>query len=345
MTDILIATPMMPPTAGGPATHAKKLSEYFGERANLFNFEKYGKYPSGIRHLLVFVEFAFRFRKFQLIFALDAFTVALPAILAGKIVGKKIILRVGGDFIYENFLFIKEVTFEDFYNNFSRYKKLMTWPLYMKYLVQKFVLENCQGIIFNTAWQRDIYLKYYNLPKKIFVVENPVEPIPKEIYANEVYENSQKYIFTSITRDIPYKNHKRLAQAFSAAFLENQDIFLETKQGPWSQCLKKISMSRAYVCASISDIAPNQVQEALSLKIPVIISKHTGLSKYLQDTGVARVIDPFNVDDIKSAVLEMCNDEVYVKYKYNLERFTWPQTWNSLFERYEDVINEISESN
>lgn len=231
MSKILIATPMMPPTPGGPATHAKKLYEHFAlkssfeggaherkrvaEDVGLFNFEKYKKYPSGIRHLCAFLEFLFTFRKYDLVIALDAFTVALPAVVAGRMIGKKVILRVGGDFVYENFLFTKEVTFEEYYNNFSRCRKLMGRSLYIKYLVQKFVLENCYGIIFNTSWQRDIYLKHYNLPKKVFVVENPVESIPKQIYENEVYENSHRYIFTSITRDIPYKNLTRLKRVFS----------------------------------------------------------------------------------------------------------------------------------
>jgi hypothetical protein len=50
----LIATPIYPPSSGGPATHSKKLEEYFGDRASIFVFEKLNFLPPGIRHLLAF---------------------------------------------------------------------------------------------------------------------------------------------------------------------------------------------------------------------------------------------------------------------------------------------------
>lgn len=354
--DILLATPMMPPTPGGPATHAKKLFDHFGW--TLFNFEKYKYYPSGVRHLLAFFEIFKLSKKVDIILALDGFTVALPAVLAGKITGKKVILRVGGDFIYENFLYLKETDFESFYNNFSENKKLMGWKLYIKYLVQKLVLENCYGIVFNTKWQKEIFEKHYNLKeKKLYVIDNPIEPISKEIYENEKlnpeFENAvkeKKFIFTSITRDIPYKNLTRIKKVFSELestgslpYGEGRGGALETTQGSWSSCLKRISLSRAYICASISDIAPNQVQEALSLGIPIIISKYTGITAQLAKIGLARVIDPFDEQDIKNAIIEMCDDKIHNQYLINIAKFNKEnnnQTWEKLFRQYEEIIDQ-----
>ena len=301
-----------------------------------------------------------------MIFTLDGFTVALPAILAGIILRKKVILRIGGDFVYESFLEeflnIKEITFEEYYVNFKKYEKMMLEKnrvLYFKYLVQKFVLENCYGIIFNTSWQKDIYLSHYKFKNvdKLFVIQNPVEEINSEIFENEKlseeFENSvkdNKFIFTSITRNIPYKNLTRLKKVFLELESTSSSpegggregaVYLETTQGSHASCIKRISMSRAYICASISDISPNQVQEALSLKIPVIISKYTGITNILKEAGVARVVDPFDIEDIKNAVLEMCDDNIWNKYKQNLEKFSWPQNWNSLFIQYEDIIDKI----
>jgi glycosyltransferase involved in cell wall biosynthesis len=357
MKKILIATPMMPPTPGGPSTHAKKLIEHFqggGEaaaQATLFNFEIYKNFPSGIRHLLTFLTFInplskYFLRKFNLVFALDGFTVALPAVLAGIFLRRKVILRIGGDFVYEEFLNLKEVTFEEFYNNFQNHKvfiKKNNFKLYIKYLVQKFVLEHAEGVIFNTSWQKNIYIKHYKFANEsnIFTVINPIEPIAMSLYSEEVYENSYKFIFTSITRDIIYKNVRRLSQVFQNITPTNKEIYLEKKQGSWPSCLKRISMSRAYICASVSDISPNQVLEAVSLKIPIIISKHTGITNILKENKVARVVDPFNISDMENAVLEMCNDEIYNEYKKNLEKFTWPQTWTTLFKQYESIISSV----
>lgn len=358
----LLATPMMPPTPGGPATHAKKLFDHFGW--TLFNFEKYKNYPSGIRHLLALFEILSLSKKTDIVFALDGFTVALPAVLIGRITGKKVILRIGGDFIYENFLYTKETDYESFYKSFNNNKKQMGWKLYFKYLVQKFVTQNCYGIIFNTNWQKEIYERHYNLKeKKLFVIENPIEPISKDIYENEKlsteFENAlkqNKLIFTSITRDIPYKNLTRLRKVFKEiSELEStsslslgkgwgEGLHLETTQGSWPSCLKRISLSRAYICASISDISPNQVQEALSLGIPIIISKYTGITKELEQKGVARVIDPFDETDIQNAIIDMCNDVIHNQYLINIAKFNKEnnnQTWEKLFDQYQEIIKEI----
>ena len=353
MKKVILVTPHMPPTAGGPSIHAKKLLDHFstapnppsqmkGIQISLFNFEKYKKYPSGIRHLLAFFSIFKKSVGKDTILALDGFTVALPSIFVGKILRKKVIIRVGGDFIYEQFLNLKQVDFLNFYKNFNLHKKFFSWKLYLKYLVQKFVLQNADEIIFNTSWQRNIFQQHYKLSPKLYVVENPVEAIESKVYENAKVNdsflekvNSQKYIFTSITRDIPYKNLKRLKKVFSEM---GENYFLETEQGSRESCLKRISLSRAYICASISDISPNQVQEALSLKIPIIISKYTGITEYIEKQGVAKVVDPFDENDIKNALLEMCDESKYLEYKKNLENFKWPQTWESLFEQYKEIL-------
>jgi glycosyltransferase involved in cell wall biosynthesis len=355
MSNILLATPMMPPTPGGPATHAKKLFDHFGW--TLFNFEKYKNFPSGIRHILAFFEIFQLSKRADIIFALDGFTVALPAVLVGRITGKKVILRIGGDFIYENFLHIKEADYESFYRSFNNNKKQMGWKLYFKYLVQKFVTQNCYGIIFNTNWQKKIFEEHYSLKdKKLFVIENPIEPISKEIYENEQlspeFENAiqeNKFIFTSITRDIPYKNLTRLKRVFSkleSTFTSPEgggwEGALETTQGSWPSCLKRISYSRAYICASISDISPNTVLEALSLGIPVIMTKYCGLTEQLKDTGVVRLVDPFNEQDIQNAIIEMCDDVIYNQYMINIQKFNKEhsnQTWEKLYRQYQEIIN------
>jgi glycosyltransferase involved in cell wall biosynthesis len=340
MKKVLLVTPHLPPTAGGPSIHAKKLMTHFN--FPIFNFEKYKRLPSGVRHVFAFFDIFVKVIGKDTILALDGFTVALPSIFVGKILCKKVILRVGGDFVYEQSLYKKEVDLETFYKNFSDYQKLFPKTLYLKYLVQSYVLKNADAIIFNTSWQKDICKDHYKLSSDLYVIENPVEPIDKNIYENanvreefDLALEKNKNIFTSITRDIPYKNIKRLKKVFDEL---GEQYHLETQQGSWESCLKRISFSRAYICASLSDISPNQVQEALSLKIPVIISKYTGITQYLQNAGVARVIDPFDEQDIRNAILEMCDDNKYSFYKNNLENFSWPQTWETLYKQYQEIL-------
>jgi glycosyltransferase involved in cell wall biosynthesis len=79
----------------------------------------------------------------------------------------------------------------------------------------------------------------------------------------------------------------------------------------------------------------------LSLGIPVIISKYTGLTEEIQKQNAGIVVDPFSEEEIKNAILTMCDDEKYFVYKKNAESFVWPQTWNSLFKQYESIISSV----
>ena len=140
-----------------------------------------------------------------------------------------------------------------------------------------------------------------------------------------------------------FKNQKKVIEAIELAKEQFENIYFENQLGSWDSCLKRISLSRAYICASISDISPNQVLESLSLGIPVIMTKHSGFYELLKDKNVARFIDPFKVEDLRDAIIEMCHDDIYNLYKKSLEEFnqnsSWPETWESLFKKYEIIIN------
>lgn len=338
MKKILLATPMMPPTPGGPSTHAKKLYDFFGEQSTLFNFEIYKSYPSGVRHMLTFFAFinplsTYYFRKFDAIFALDGFTVALPAVIAGKLLNKKVILRIGGDFIYENFLYTKEVNIIEFYENFYVYKKQMSWGLYVKYLVQKYVLENCCGIIFNTdGWQEQIYKNHYKLPKNIWNISNP-SPSPKG-RGESVLSGVKKFV--AITRDIPYKNISRIKKV-----CERLGVELETKQRSHDEVLKTLSNAYAYINASLSEISPNQVLEATRFQLPIIITKYSGITDYLVKSGVAITVEPTDQKDIEEKIKYLLDDNNYQKIKENYKNFKWSQTWDSMFLEYQKIVDMV----
>jgi len=348
MKRILIATPMMPPTAGGPATHAKKLEEFFRSHPDqyfvqLFNFEHLNKFPPGIRHVFAFIKIFKLAKSSDIIFCLDGFSVALPAVLVSKVLKKKIYLRIGGDLVHEQYVEEHLVPMDFFYEKLCGGEITLNKVLYFKLKIQKYIYKNVSGIIFTTNWQKQIYENFYQLPKDVFIINNPIDKIDKSIYENYPYEKKSELTFTSITRPVAFKNQKKVIEAIELAKEQFENIYFENQLGSWDSCLKRISLSRAYICASISDISPNQVLESLSLGIPVIMTKHSGFYELLKDKNVARFIDPFKVEDLRDAIIEMCHDDIYNLYKKSLEEFnqnsSWPETWESLFKKYEIIIN------
>jgi glycosyltransferase involved in cell wall biosynthesis len=352
---ILIATPMMPPTSGGPAIHAKKLYEFFrgGSEAaahvDLFNFEKLNKYPAGVRHVLAFLKiFKMSIGK-DIVFALDGFSVALPAVMVGKILRKKVVLRIGGDLVHEQYVENNLVSMDVFYEKLKSGELKLNSKLKIKLWVQKFVNKNASGIIFNTIWQRNMYENFYKFPANIWVIMNPLEKIEDSVLEQIDYIPSSNLTFTSITREVAFKNKKNLRLAIEDAKKMFPDIVLEEKNGGWDETVKKISLSRAYVCVSISDISPNTVLESLSLGIPVIMTKNSGLYEFLKqknsEDDFCIFVDPFSVADMSNAILMMCNDEKYAGLKRNAINFTnnnlWPQNWKTLCRQYEEIVKNL----
>ncbi|MEI6596731.1 MAG: GtrA family protein, partial [bacterium] len=106
-TKILIATGIYPPDIGGPAQYAKNLVEQFtelGYEVKVLSYRLEKKLPIGLRHILYFLRVMFNLSNTNLIIALDTFSVGMPAVIAAIIFNKKIIIRTGGDFLWESYV-------------------------------------------------------------------------------------------------------------------------------------------------------------------------------------------------------------------------------------------------
>jgi glycosyltransferase involved in cell wall biosynthesis len=101
---VLIATGIYPPDIGGPATYAKTLVEGLprqGIEPILLTFSPLLRYPRGLRHGLFLRQILTSGRRADVVMALDAVTVGLPALAAARVLRKPLVLRVGGDFAWE----------------------------------------------------------------------------------------------------------------------------------------------------------------------------------------------------------------------------------------------------
>jgi len=91
---ILLTTGIYPPAIGGPALYVKNLEEVWrkeGHKVRVLYYELEKKLPTGIRHLLFFFRTILVLPRVDFVLALDTFSVGLPATLAARLFGKKII--------------------------------------------------------------------------------------------------------------------------------------------------------------------------------------------------------------------------------------------------------------
>jgi len=158
---ILICSGIYPPDIGGPAQYAQNLFEEFGKQdhsvwVSTYNFEK--KLPTGLRHAFFFCKSFIRAAKSDFIIALDTFSVGLPTVILGKLLRKKVLLRVGGDFLWETYTARGgRLGLKDFYQSMP----VLTIKEKIIYGLFNFILKNSY-VVFTTNWQKQIVSKHFS---------------------------------------------------------------------------------------------------------------------------------------------------------------------------------------
>lgn len=328
---IVIATPLSPPDAGGPSYYSQALKEAFGalgHTVTLVSFRDVRQYPTGIRHIAYAYKLFKAFDLSDVCFALDTWSVALPAVLVGKLVRKPVILRTGGDFLWESYVARthEPVVLREFYDmprSLTRKEKLV-------FQVTKHgIFPLATRIVFNTSWQRDIVMQAYNVPnKKTGVIENYYGP-KKEVQETEPI----KKIFLWIGRDIFLKNTSMLEQAFKKAKEKHPDIELQLLRNiPQDIAFGALKRCWAFVLPSLSEVSPNVVLEALQFCRPCIVTKEMGLKDRLGDAVL--YVDPKNQNDLVQKICMLADSNTHEVYARRASEFAYVHT-------YEDVAKEF----
>lgn len=328
---LLIATPLYPPDIGGPTIYAQNLKKAFSKQNYPTTVCAYGKeraLPSGFRHLWFLGKLISKLFGVDVIIALDTFSVAGPAILAKLILRKKIIIRIGGDFLWEEYIERtgQLIKLADFYNEkrqFSIKEKLI-------FNLTKFILKHSDALVFNTTWQKNIWDQPYNLNKdKSFVVTNYYGPKNQAISPK-----SKNFIWSARSRKL--KNGQLLKEAFTEATLVDKSLILDDGQYSHDELLLKIKSAYALILPSVTDISPNFILEGIRYNKPFILTKETGLYEQLKDVGL--FVDPLDSLDIKNKILLLSNRQEYEKYSQKVSQFNYIQTWDDIANKFLAII-------
>jgi tRNA pseudouridine55 synthase len=336
--NICIATGTYPPKVGGTALYAKNIQakfKDFGHKVRIVTFTIENYLPSGLRHFMYTLKLLFKALGSEVILAMDTFSVYIPTIIVSKILRKKVCVRIGGDFLWEQYTdrTPHKVLLQDFYTfdvlkNLSRKErvihKLINWALH-----------NTDALIFNTAWQRDIFVKGYGIKEEnTFVVENRIgkKKAPRSLYG-EVKN------FVWVARDIGFKNGDVVRSVFDEISRERKDIVLQGGQVSFEEMEDLVTNAYALILPSISDISPDFILKAVEYNKPFIITKHTGISKDVLENGL--LVDPLSSEDIKKKILELSKKEVYEIQAQKIADFDRTHTWTKVAREIEEVLREI----
>ncbi|MBU6427146.1 glycosyltransferase family 4 protein [Patescibacteria group bacterium] len=333
---ILIATGIYPPDIGGPAQYARNLYETWKNakgadgkplhRVKVAAYRWERAFPPGVRHLLYLLKVIRKGWDADLILVLDTWSAAMPAMHACNIMHKKYVIRTGGDFLWETYAERTGdlVRFKNFYGTrmekFSRKEKLI-------FRLGGQALRKAKVVIFSTAWQKEIFEKAYGLdPRKSAIVEN---------YCGERLEPTEpeNRAFVAATRPLKWKNVELLKEAFEAARVKVkkaglQDIELDTGKAVYDSFVEKIRHSYAVILASLGDISPNMIFDAIRAGTPFILTKETGIAERVKDCAV--FVDPEDENEIADKITWLSEPGNRARQAELVRKFSWKHSWREI---------------
>jgi len=324
---ILIATPLFPPDVGGPSYYAEALTKELGglgHTVDVVNFSAYKHLPSGVRHLAYLIALLRKGRGASFILGFDMFSVGIPTIIAGRILGVPHILRVSGDFLWERASGKGEaLPFQTFYKERQQWGSSETFL----FKVIGWALRHASGLIFQNEWQRNILTEIYGLSR-----------VPQTIIHNSfpgvtLHPEYAKKNFLWAGRNITLKNLPRLKEAMKKAQEKDSSLELTIITAlPQKELFARIQECYAVINPSLSEMNPNIVLEGVRFGKPFICTKETGVTEVLDGAGL--FVDPEDVAAIEKAILELTKADTYRQYQAHIAKMNITHT-------YADIAKEI----
>ncbi len=334
---IVIATPLYPPDIGGPAKYAKEMYSELSRRGEKPRLVAWGKaermLPFGVRHLVYLLRLLPQAARADMIVALDTGSVGLPALAAAKLLHKKLVVRIGGDIVWEGYIertreMVKLSKFYDGPRAYTRKERIM------KYLTGVLV-RHADALLFNTRWQLDIWQKAYGFSmSRARVLENEYAPV-----RHDTAPRAGKKIFVAAGRGIVYKNIPALASAFAKVATTHPDIELDTRQLPPADNRARIAGAYALVVPSVSEVNSNFIIEGLAYGKPFLAPRDSGMHERLQ--GLGEFVDTLDQAALERGIEALLEGDVYAKYCERIQAFSYTHTWAQIVDEMLGAIRTI----
>lgn len=330
---ILISTGVYPPQIGGPAQYAKNLLEEFEKEGHDVSVAKYTfekKLPVGLRHLVFFAKSFFILLSSDFAIALDTFSVGVPTIIASKLLRKKVIVRIAGDFLWESY--VERTGNLILLRNFYTFKPTLSFKEKIIFWFSKEIIKKSDHIVFSTKWQRDIWLKPYSIDlEKTSIIEN-------FFYKKEDQKYEVKNFIWPV-RPLKLKNGRLLYRAFAEAKKKDSKLILDDGRYPHDELMKRIEGCYAVILPSISDVSPNVIIDAIAYGKPFIMTEESGYAEKFKKIGI--FVNPLDENDIKEKILTLSDKKVYEDYKEKILGYSYKHSYRQIAGEYLKTFNSL----
>lgn len=373
---ILIATGIFPPDIGGPATYAETLLHELPKHGFDVRLVAYASFPchsreSGnlgcspnnavyqisrnqnilLRYLKYFIQIWKLLSWADIIYLQDPISAGLPAAFACRLRGKKYLLKIVGDYAWEQGW--QKYGVEDLLDKFQ--DKKYGWHVGLLRFIQFWTARNAEKIITPSNYLKNIILRWKIAPEKIHVIYNSVRKAEaskeKDILRAELGLNGD--IIISSARLVPWKGFETLIDLMPELLNINPNFrLLINGEGPDREKLEKktkelemekeiimlgaLPQKKLWEYMKASDIfvlntgyegLPHIIIEAFYLRLPVITTAVGGNLEVVRKGENGILVEYDNRKQIKNAILEVwknieVRDEMVKNARKDLEKFS-----------------------
>lgn len=338
--NLLIATGLFPPEIGGPATYTQSLVEELprhGFWVTVVPFREVRHLPKIIRHLVYFKKIYQLAKTHDLIFAQDPVSVGLPAWLAAALARKPFILRVAGDYAWEQASLRFGLT--DLLDVFVTRRPGYPWRIRLLISVERFVARRARRVIVPSQYLKKIVALWGVAVERIAVVYNAA-PQPLGLGTKKELRHRFKIggrTIISFGRLVPWKNFAVLIKILPALLHRAPDLnlyligagpeqaslqALTTALGlekkvfffaPMDQSLlfKYLKAADLFVLPTRYEGLPHTVLEALTVGLPVVTTAVGGNAEVITNEVTGLLVPVDDPASLTLAIERLLTDPIY----------------------------------
>lgn len=299
---IVIATPLYPPEIGGPATYAKIVEDGLpgkGIGVELVKFSDVRHLPKVIRHYAYYRRVLAAARGADAVLALDPVSVGLPAMFAAKRVGKPLIVKVVGDYAWEQGRQRFGITqnLDEFVRNTR-----VPFPVRVLRRIQTRVARSAARIIVPSEYLKGIVAAWGVPEEKIAVIYNGIE-LPKHIPVVEKREG--EFLIVSAGRRVPWKGFEEIERVAEG----HPDWRVYIASGlPREETLGWMKAADVFVLNSRYEGLSHMLIEALMLGMPIVATKVGGNPEVITDGESGLLIPAGDAATLERTIARVLSD-------------------------------------